>query len=69
MTWSLALEPLLPVWLIVAAGPGKPYMRPMMTTLNGLRTPRTEDFASVSDHARLPWRFFGRLTADGRLVG
>ena len=34
-----------------------------------LRTPTTEEFASVSDHVRLPWRFFGRLTADGRRRG
>jgi len=33
------------------------------------RTPTTEEFSPVSDHVRLPWRFFARLTADGRLIG
>jgi hypothetical protein len=29
----------------------------------------TAEYAPVHDHARLPWRFFARLTADGRLIG
>jgi hypothetical protein len=32
--------------------------------------PTTADFASMDDHARLPWRFFARLQATedrGRL--
>ena len=41
----------------------------MTRTLTGLRTPTTEEFSPVSDHARLPWRFFARMTADGRLIG
>lgn len=24
----------------------------------------TQEFAAISDHARLPWRFFGRFTAS-----
>jgi hypothetical protein len=31
------------------------------------RLPTTEEYAPVHDHARLPWRFFGRLVAHGRL--
>ena len=26
--------------------------------------PTTQDFAALHDHARLPWRFFGRFTAS-----
>lgn len=29
--------------------------------------PTTQDFVALDDHARLPWRFFGRFTAS--LVG
>ena len=31
------------------------------------RMPTTQGFAALHDHARLPWRFFGRFTAS--LVG
>jgi hypothetical protein len=41
----------------------------MTTILAGPRTPTTEEFSPVSDHARLPWRFFARMTADGRRIG
>jgi hypothetical protein len=32
--------------------------------------PTTNGFASLHDHARLPWRFFGRLvsSAQARLI-
>ncbi|MBN9445012.1 hypothetical protein [Bosea sp. (in: a-proteobacteria)] len=26
--------------------------------------PTTQDFVALHDHARLPWRFFGRFTAS-----
>lgn len=26
--------------------------------------PTTQDFVALDDHARLPWRFFGRFTAS-----
>jgi hypothetical protein len=26
--------------------------------------PTTQDFAALHDHARLPWRFFGRFAAS-----
>ncbi|MCO5091138.1 hypothetical protein [Bosea sp. (in: a-proteobacteria)] len=26
--------------------------------------PTTQDFAALHDHARLPWRFFGRFVAS-----
>ena len=29
-----------------------------------LRLPTTQGFAALHDHARLPWRFFGRFTAS-----
>jgi hypothetical protein len=35
-----------------------------------MHCPTTADFASMDDHARLPWRFFSRLQATedrGRL--
>lgn len=41
----------------------------MTTRFHGPRNPTTKDFASVSDHARLPWRFFARFTTDVRLRG
>lgn len=28
------------------------------------RLPTTRGFAALDDHARLPWRFFGRFTAS-----
>jgi hypothetical protein len=28
------------------------------------RLPTTNGFAALHDHARLPWRFFGRFTAS-----
>jgi hypothetical protein len=28
------------------------------------RLPTTQGFAALHDHARLPWRFFGRFTAS-----
>ncbi|WP_439497671.1 hypothetical protein [Bosea sp. (in: a-proteobacteria)] len=28
------------------------------------RIPTTQGFAALHDHARLPWRFFGRFTAS-----
>lgn len=28
------------------------------------RIPTTQDFAALHDHARLPWRFFGRFTTS-----
>jgi hypothetical protein len=28
------------------------------------RMPTTQGFAAIDDHARLPWRFFGRFTAS-----
>jgi hypothetical protein len=28
------------------------------------RLPTTQGFAALDDHARLPWRFFGRFTAS-----
>jgi hypothetical protein len=28
------------------------------------RMPTTQGFAALHDHARLPWRFFGRFTAS-----
>jgi hypothetical protein len=33
-------------------------------TLNLRRFPTTQGFAALHDHARLPWRFFGRFTAS-----
>ena len=35
----------------------------------GGHVPTTAEFAALHDHARLPWRFFGRLVADGLLIG
>ncbi len=35
--------------------------------VNMRRIPTTQGFAALHDHARLPWRFFGRFTAS--LVG
>ena len=35
--------------------------------VNRRRMPTTQGFAALHDHARLPWRFFGRFTAS--LVG
>ncbi|MFT0891066.1 hypothetical protein [Pseudochelatococcus sp. G4_1912] len=29
-----------------------------------LKWPTTQEFAAIHDHARLPWRFFGRFTAS-----
>jgi hypothetical protein len=31
---------------------------------NMRRIPTTQGFAALHDHARLPWRFFGRFTAS-----
>jgi len=31
---------------------------------NTLRILTTQEFAALHDHARLPWRFFGRFTAS-----
>ena len=31
---------------------------------NRRRIPTTQGFAALHDHARLPWRFFGRFTAS-----
>lgn len=31
---------------------------------NMRRIPTTQDFVALDDHARLPWRFFGRFTAS-----
>ncbi|MGI6247371.1 MAG: hypothetical protein ACOYJQ_16630 [Pseudochelatococcus sp.] len=28
------------------------------------RWPTTQEFAALHDHARLPWRFFGRFSAS-----
>jgi hypothetical protein len=53
----------------IAEFPGFPYISAMTTILAGPRTPTTEEFSPVSDHARLPWRFFARMTADGRRIG
>jgi hypothetical protein len=36
----------------------------MRRTLNPCRFPTTQGFAALHDHARLPWRFFGRFTAS-----
>lgn len=38
--------------------------RVMRRTLNLRRFPTTQGFAALHDHARLPWRFFGRFTAS-----
>ncbi|HEV7329179.1 MAG TPA: hypothetical protein VGN91_29305 [Bosea sp. (in: a-proteobacteria)] len=38
--------------------------RVMRRTLNPCRFPTTQGFAALHDHARLPWRFFGRFTAS-----
>lgn len=38
--------------------------RVMRRTLNARRFPTTQGFAALHDHARLPWRFFGRFTAS-----
>ena len=37
----------------------------------GVRLPTTQGFAALHDHARLPWRFFGRFTSSiaARLTG
>ena len=32
--------------------------------VNLRRIPTTQGFAALHDHARLPWRFFGRFTAS-----
>jgi hypothetical protein len=32
--------------------------------VNLRRMPTTQGFAAIDDHARLPWRFFGRFTAS-----
>ena len=32
--------------------------------VNMRRIPTTQGFAALHDHARLPWRFFGRFTAS-----
>lgn len=36
--------------------------------LNLRRFPTTQGFAALHDHARLPWRFFGRFTASLGLI-
>lgn len=38
--------------------------RVMRRTLSLRRFPTTQGFAALHDHARLPWRFFGRFTAS-----
>ena len=38
--------------------------RVLRRTLNPRRFPTTQGFAALHDHARLPWRFFGRFTAS-----
>jgi len=38
--------------------------RVIRRTLNLRRFPTTQGFAALHDHARLPWRFFGRFTAS-----
>lgn len=32
--------------------------------ISGRRWPTTQEFAALHDHARLPWRFFGRFAAS-----
>ena len=43
-------------------------MHPLRTDLleryRALPLPTTQDFAALHDHARLPWRFFGRFTSS-----
>jgi hypothetical protein len=43
---------------------GSEVRRVMRRTLNPRRFPTTQGFAALHDHARLPWRFFGRFTAS-----
>ncbi|WP_186418062.1 hypothetical protein [Bosea sp. CS1GBMeth4] len=43
---------------------GGEVRRVMRRTLNPRRFPTTQGFAALHDHARLPWRFFGRFTAS-----
>jgi hypothetical protein len=43
---------------------GSEVRRVVRRTLNLRRFPTTQGFAALHDHARLPWRFFGRFTAS-----
>ncbi|MBB3808834.1 hypothetical protein [Pseudochelatococcus contaminans] len=39
-------------------------MRTVARQVVRLRWPTTQEFAALHDHARLPWRFFGRFSAS-----
>ncbi len=44
--------------------PDNSFDRPVARSLARLKWPTTQEFAALHDHARLPWRFFGRFTAS-----
>lgn len=43
---------------------GNGSLRAVRREVNLRRMPTTQGFAALHDHARLPWRFFGRFTAS-----
>ncbi|MGV6871383.1 hypothetical protein ACUSIJ_01645 [Pseudochelatococcus sp. B33] len=50
--------------LMTTPVPEKSVVRPLARNVARRKWPTTQEFAALHDHARLPWRFFGRFTAS-----